>query len=120
MFLIFDTETTGLPNNYKAPISDTDNWPRMVQLSWQLHDDQGDLLEVKDFIVKPEGFDIPFNATKIHGISTKRAQEEWHELNFVLEEFNKALEKAKFNVGHNIEFDLNIVGCEFYRAKIGT
>ena len=38
MFLIFDTETTGLPKNFKAPISDSDNWPRMVQLAWQLHD----------------------------------------------------------------------------------
>ena len=27
MYLIFDTETTGLPKNFKAPITDTDNWP---------------------------------------------------------------------------------------------
>ena len=38
MYLIFDTETTGLPKNYNAPITDTDNWPRLVQLAWQLHD----------------------------------------------------------------------------------
>ena len=32
MYLIFDTETTGLPKNWKAPLTDFDNWPRMVQL----------------------------------------------------------------------------------------
>ena len=36
MYLIFDTETTGLPRNFKAPITDTDNWPRVVQLGTML------------------------------------------------------------------------------------
>ncbi|PJB57251.1 MAG: 3'-5' exonuclease, partial [Bacteroidetes bacterium CG_4_9_14_3_um_filter_41_19] len=36
MFLIFDTETTGLPQRYDAPLTDFDNWPRMIQLAWQL------------------------------------------------------------------------------------
>jgi len=30
MYLFFDTETTGLPRNWKAPVTDLDNWPRMV------------------------------------------------------------------------------------------
>ena len=120
MFLIFDTETTGLPKNYKAPISDTDNWPRLVQLAWQLHDDEGKLLEVVDHVVKPVGFDIPFNATKIHGISTQKAIDEGKDLKWVLQEFNKALEKAEYNVGHNVKFDINIVGCEFYREELAT
>ncbi len=120
MFLIFDTETTGLPKNYKAPISDTDNWPRLVQLAWQLHDDEGKLIEVMDYIVKPVGFDIPFNATKIHGISTQKAIDEGKELKWVLEQFNIALSKADYNVGHNIKFDINIVGCEFFREELAT
>jgi DNA polymerase-3 subunit alpha len=39
MYLIFDTETTGLPKRWDAPITDTDNWPRCIQIAWQLHDD---------------------------------------------------------------------------------
>ena len=73
MYLIFDTETTGLPKNWKAPLTDFDNWPRMVQHS-QIHDNKGGLMAVKNYIIKPEGFDIPYNAEKIHGISTQRAQ----------------------------------------------
>ena len=39
MFLIFDTETTGLPRNWNAPLSDAENWPRCIQIAWQLHDE---------------------------------------------------------------------------------
>ena len=67
MYLVFDTETTGLPNNFNAPVSDSGNWPRMVQIAWQLHDDEGNLIENQDYIIKPEGYDIPFNASRIHG-----------------------------------------------------
>lgn len=120
MFLIFDTETTGLPKNYNAPVSDSDNWPRMVQLAWQLHDWNGKLISNKNFIVKPEGYDIPFSSQKIHGISTERALQDGHELAHVLEEFNKDLAQSKYAVGHNIEFDINIVGAEFHRKEQAT
>ena len=120
MYLIFDTETTGLPKNWNAPITDSDNWPRCIQLAWQVHDELGKLIEVKNFIIKPEGFDIPFNASKIHGISTERALKTGQELTFVLNEFNKALSQAKFVIGHNVNFDLNIVGAEFHRKGIAS
>ena len=120
MFLIFDTETTGLPKNYNAPLTDFDNWPRLVQLAWQIHDEKGGLTEVKNFIVKPEGFEIPFQAEKVHGISTQKALQEGHDLSFVLDEFNSAISKAQFLVGHNVEFDINIVGCEYKRKNITT
>ena len=68
MYLIYDTETTGLPKNFSAPVSDSENWPRLVQVAWQLHNDMGELIEVKNFIVRPEGFTIPYNAEKIHGL----------------------------------------------------
>ena len=74
MYLIFDTETTGLPRNYNAPITDTDNWPRAVQIAWQLHDDMGELIEHHDYLIRPDGFDIPYDAEKVHGISTALAE----------------------------------------------
>ena len=120
MYLIYDTETTGLPKNFSAPVSDSENWPRLVQVAWQLHNDMGELIEVKNFIVRPEGFTIPYNAEKIHGISTKRALEQGVDLSFVLQEFNKAISKSNFIVGHNISFDINIMGAEFFRAQIET
>src|SRR5690554_4579197 len=118
MYLIFDTETTGLPKNFRAPVSDTDNWPRCIQIAWQLHDEDGKLIVHQDYIIKPEGFNIPFDAEKIHGISTELAQKERLPLAEVVERFIAALGKAKFVVGQNIEFDLNVMGSEFYRMGI--
>ena len=118
MYLIFDTETTGLPKNWRAPISDIDNWPRCVQLAWQVHDEMGNLIESKSYIVKPENFDIPFESEKIHGISTMLAEKEGVELDYLLNEFNDSISKSKFIIGHNVNFDLNIIGCEFYRRNI--
>ncbi|WP_159022501.1 DNA polymerase III subunit alpha [Formosa sp. L2A11] len=118
MYLIFDTETTGLPKRWNAPISDTDNWPRCIQIAWQLHDELGNCIEHQDYLVKPEGFNIPYDAEKIHGISTELAQEQGLPLSEVLEKFNVALGKTKFVVGQNVGFDLNIMGAEFYREDL--
>ena len=118
MYLIFDTETTGLPKNWRAPISDIDNWPRCIQIAWQVHDEMGVLLESKSYIVKPKDFDIPYESEKIHGISTELAYEEGVDLEEVLTEFNNSVFKSKFIIGHNVNFDLNVIGCEFYRNNI--
>jgi DNA polymerase III subunit alpha len=117
MYLIFDTETTGLPQNYSAPLTDFDNWPRCVQLAWQIHDETGKIISQGDYIVKPDGFTIPFNSEKVHGISTERANREGVPLNDVMDIFNRDLEKCTFVVGHNLEFDLNIMGSEYLRME---
>ena len=118
MYLIFDTETTGLPKKWNAPISDSENWPRCVQLAWQLHDNNGKLISNQSSIIKTDGFDIPFESEKVHGISTVLANKIGENLNDVLEKFNSDLSKAKYIVGHNLKFDINIVGAEFFRLKI--
>lgn len=118
MYIIFDTETTGLPRSYDAPMAADDNWPRLVQLAWQLHDAKGKLISNNNFIVKPEGFTIPYNAEKVHGISTDRALKEGHDLAEVLAIFDQDVSKAQYLVGHNIGFDINVVGSEFLRKAV--
>ena len=120
MYLIFDTETTGLPHNKTAPITDLDNWPRLVQIAWQLHDSRGKLLTQHNNLIKPDGFDIPYKAEQIHGISTKRALEEGLELKAVLKSFITDLSNTSQLVGHNIEFDINIIGAELIRQQLET
>ena len=118
MYLIFDTETTGLPKSWNAPITDTDNWPRAIQIAWQLHDEMGNLIEHNDFLIQADGFNIPFDAERIHGISTDLANEQGITLSEGLELFNEALAKTKFIVGQNVGFDVNIMACEFYRLGV--
>ena len=118
MYLFFDTETTGLPRNWKAPVTDLNNWPRMIQIAWILCDDEGSRIESDDFIIKPENFVIPIEASKVHGISTEKAIDEGEDLKKVLILFSKLVDQADFIVAHNISFDEKIVGAELLRKEI--
>ena len=120
MYLIFDTETTGLPKKWNSPVTDSDNWPRCIQLAWQLHDDSGKLTSSNSFLIKPDNFDIPYESEKVHGISTALAQKDGLNLREVIEKFLTDLDKAKYLVGHNVKFDINIIGAELYRLGIVT
>ena len=118
MYLFFDTETTGLPRNWKAPITDLANWPRMIQLAYQLSDGGGARISGGDFIIKPAGFTIPAEAARIHGITTERAEKEGKDLLAVLLEFQAAVGRADYLVAHNMGFDEKIVGAEFLRNNM--
>ena len=115
MFLVFDTETTGLPKKWNAPVTDVDNWPRCVQLAWQLHDAKGDMVSNHNYVINPENFDIPFEAEKIHGISTDLGRKIGKKIEDVLKIFIGDYEKSGFLVGHNLKFDINIIGSELHR-----
>ena len=118
MFLIFDTETTGLPKRWDAPFSDLNNWPRVVQLAWQLHDYDGSLVSNKTYVIKPVDFDIPFESEKVHGISTLLATQMGEKIQTVFSEFLDDLSSASYIVGHNLKFDINVVSSELYRLDI--
>lgn len=118
MYLFFDTETTGLPRNWKAPVTDLNNWPRMIQIAWILCDDKGNRIESDDYIIKPENFKISQDASRIHGISTEKAIKEGADLETILNKFNKLVEQADFIIAHNISFDEKILGAELLRKEI--
>lgn len=118
MILFFDTETSGLPKDWNAPVSELDNWPRLVQIAWILCDYNGNRIESEDFIIIPESFKIPTESTKVHGITTKEALNEGISLNIVLNRFNSLIEKSDIIVAHNIAFDEKIIGAEFLRKGI--
>jgi len=109
MFLFFDVETTGIPKNWKAPMTDTSNWPYVVQIAWQLYDKNRTLLEVQDHIIKPEGWEIPYASEKVHKISTERAKKEGKELKLVLDIFKKAIDQTEYVIARRVEPD-NING----------
>ena len=118
MYLIFDTETTGLPKRWDAPLSDSENWPRCIQIAWQIHDAEGALLSHEDYLIQPDGFTIPFDSEQVHGISTALAEADGVPLTEVLTKFNKAIGQAEFIIGHNVSFDRNIMGAEYLRLGL--
>ena len=116
-YLFFDTETTGLPKNWEAPISDFNNWPRLVQLAYILFDEEGNVIEEDSFIINPEGFIIPIEASRVHGITTDRAISEGVSLEYVLDAFQKLIKKSEYLIAHNIAFDEKIIDAEFLRNE---
>jgi DNA polymerase-3 subunit epsilon len=118
MYLFFDTETTGVPRNYKAPVSDLKNWPRLVQIAWILQDKDGGTLAKECFIIKPDGFTIPADASGIHGITTAHAQQNGVDLLLVLKRFAGHVDSSQYLIAHNISYDKNIVGAELLRSKM--
>jgi len=118
MYLFFDTETTGLPRNWKAPVTDLNNWPRMIQIAWILCDKDGNRIEFDDYIIKPVNFIVPSASVGVHGISTERALEEGEDLEEVLCKFNELVDRSDCIVAHNLSFDEKIVGAELLRNRI--
>ena len=120
MYLFFDTETTGLPVRWNAPVTEIENWPRLVQLAWICYDDRGEFIASQDVLVQPDGFIIPPEAARVHGITTAIAQENGKPVREVMEQFAEQVEAANVLVGHNISFDECIVGAEFERLRMMT
>lgn len=114
--LFFDTETAGLPYNYNAPITDSNNWPRLVQLGWIVCNINGETIKEQNYIIYPNDFTIPQEAVEVHGITTQKAINEGCNLTIVLNKFLSDLDSVERIVGHNIYFDKRILMAELHRV----
>lgn len=135
-FLVFDTETTGLPKNYKASHTDTANWPRIIQIAWAIVERDGTTVKERCSLIKPDGWHVPdYDYWKSTGLSDSRAKIEskfWTENGYshlksiaegvplkpVLEEFSEDLAICDYVVAHNMSYDLPITACEMYRYGV--
>lgn len=115
--LVFDTETTGLPKTKFISPSTLDQWPYIVQFSFIIYDSLlNDIVESKDDIIKlPENVLIPEESTKIHNITNELSQKSGLQINEILNVFFDHLRNVDRLVGHNIEFDLNMIKVEISR-----
>lgn len=121
MYLFFDTETNGKARDFNAPVTDLENWPRITQLGWQMYDEKGVLIEEKSLLIKPEGWEIPKTSFFIdHNMSTERCEEFGIPLEDALKQLISSLEKSKYLIAHNMQFDINVLGAEFLRKGLKT
>lgn len=112
-YLIFDTETTGKAD-FRAP-PDAPHQPRLVQLGATLQDETGRELAALNLIVRPEGFEIPTEASNVHGITTAMALEVGLPLLHVIEPFQSLAKLCDAYVCHNADFDMLIIHIELDR-----
>ncbi len=120
--LFYDTETTGLPKDWKGRISDVDNWPRVIQLAWHVADFEGKKLKAREVLIKPDGWTIPDGSDGkdasfwiTHGFNTAISTKDGVPMSEVLMEFMTDLEGCQYIISHNMEFDYKVLGAEMYR-----
>jgi DNA polymerase III epsilon subunit-like protein len=118
---VFDLETTGLPLRRKATTyKDLDVYDsaRIVSIAWRMvNTETGEELANNYFIIKPSAFEIPEDSTKIHGITTERAQADGFLLTHVIDMVGIDIAQCNTLVAHNIHFDVNVLRSELYRMK---
>jgi len=91
----------------------------LVELAWMLVND-GVVKTAMSFIIKPDGYEIPEEVSKIHGITTARAMSEGVPLAFALGTMWAAQQQALYLVGHNAVFDGKIIRAACHRAGVTT
>lgn len=134
--LIIDTETRGLPINYDAPFTDVDNWPRIIQLAWELCYEDGTTIRKVCALVKPDGWIMPSKAYFMSkGVSAEQAEKSaafWIEHGYTQEQneaegvpmsellldLAKVMNEADVLIAHNLGYDKPIIEAEFHRYKI--
>jgi DNA polymerase III epsilon subunit-like protein len=116
-FLVFDTETTGLPKTKFISPTTLSLWPYIVQFSYIIYDSSlNDIIETKDYIIKlPENIVIPEESSKIHGITKDLSNTKGICIIEVLNEFFYILKTVDKLIGHNIDFDINMLKIELLR-----
>lgn len=113
-YLFIDTETTGLPKKRNISPMEIDKWPRLVSVAYILCDER-EIIDKNYFLIKPNGFIIPSESTKVHGITTAEAVSKGCNLSDVLDCIKAKIDECAIIVGHNVAFDINVLDSEFYR-----
>ena len=125
-FLVVDTETTGelerramFPDGgFNVNEIDINQWPRMLQIAWAIHDSRGACLASRDFLVFPKDFEVEHTYYKIHGISTRLAKYDGVPIEEALKVFSPDIKEVDYIVGHCIPFDIGVIASEYLRANL--
>jgi len=114
--LIFDTETTGLPQSRIINQETLEKWPHIVQFSFILFDTDKNTIKSEDFIIKlPDNIEISQESINIHGITKEISNKKGIDITIAINIFFEYLEKAELLVGHNVSFDINVLHIELLR-----
>jgi DNA polymerase-3 subunit epsilon len=118
--VVYDTETNGLPRNWKARFDDTNNWPRAVSLSWYKVTPNFEILSTHSYIIKPENFNFDSDAVRVHGITQAHALAHGVPLAVALSNFENDVMDSAYLVAHNIEFDFPVLYSEYTRTNVNS
>lgn len=118
MYLFFQTAANGKPRSWRAPATDTFNWPRLVHLSWLMYSKDRELIASRDHIIKPKGWEISEEAERRHKVTPLDMQEKGVELSEALMDFAEALEDAEYVISYNMKLNESVLIAEYQREGL--
>ncbi len=125
--LVFDTETTGLPKNYKPAEEDINNYPNVVQFGAQLLEVDIDNVADNKVLYAYKSFVQPYRdgklitidprAQAVHNIGIEQCKDGDSIWNVAML-FQGLCNSADFIMCHNYTFDRNVMVSELLRLGI--
>jgi DNA polymerase-3 subunit alpha len=118
-YLIFDTETNGLPQckayGFFPSYTQTEKYAnaRVVQVSYIITNEVYTKLEESDTIIKMDGFKI--TNSQFHGISEEISETQGIPFQEFAKGFSNSLDFVHTIIAHNLNFDFNVICAELYR-----
>ena len=120
--MFFDVQTIGFPDmksdyNQNKVYTQLDKFhsARMIKISWLVSDQKGNKLLAKDFIIKPDNFEI--TNSDIHGITMEKATNLGKPISEVASQLEEDTKNINLLVAHNFKFHFNILCSELYRYE---
>lgn len=118
--LFVDTETSGLPADWKQPYAAEQNWPYIVQLAWIIYTKDGQQVKAENhYLPLPDGVQISPSSMRVHGLTPEFLQANGEERMLVMQRLHDDLAQYQpMIVAHFAELDEHMIGAGFYRAHL--
>jgi len=113
--LVFDTETTNKPPLVALTPTTIDQWPYMVQFSFVLIDTDTYKYTEYDYVIQCK---VQIENDFIHGITTSMNKTIGYSFSSIYPIFEECMKQADLLIGHNIEFDINMIRAECFRNHL--
>jgi len=117
-YFIIDVETNGLPVNYNAPVSNSNNWPHVIEIGWVLFDSEENIILKKSIFINPEGYIINEDILNLTNRHKRIKKGNIDSISNALKDLERWIECADYIIGHNVEFDVTCLAAEYHRLKI--
>ena len=116
--LVFDTETTGLPDGYPS-FYQTEKWPYIIQLSYALYDTvlKKIIIENDHIISLANDVIITSKSIEMHKITREISKNKGIPIQRALECFNACIQGADVLMAHNLSFDKQMLIIEHIRSQ---
>lgn len=113
MYVAMDTETSGLMN-FKLPADDPSQ-PRIASLGLVLVNEALEIEREHHFLIKPDGWEISAEITKLTGLTMDRLNAEGVPIVEAMTVYTTAILEGRTVVCHNSQFDMKMCRSELRR-----